>query len=130
MSKLRFALVGCGSIAKKHAHVLNQYLDDAEIGAFVDLNRARAEEFSAKYGAPAFASVPGGLEGFESFEESPAPRAAPSEPPKAAPFLSSESVSRGRLGARTREGRLGYGVSFEPPIIFHARSCRELRGLG
>ena len=58
MSKLRFALVGCGSIAKKHAHVLNQYLDDAEIGAFVDLNRARAEEFSAKYGAPAFASVP------------------------------------------------------------------------
>jgi predicted dehydrogenase len=58
MSKLRFALVGCGSIAKKHAHVLNHYLDDAEIGAFVDLNRARAEEFSAKYGAPAFASVP------------------------------------------------------------------------
>ena len=58
MSKLRFALIGCGSIAKKHAHVLNQYLDEAEIGAFVDLNRARAEEFAAKYGAPAFASVP------------------------------------------------------------------------
>ena len=58
MSKLRFALVGCGSIAKKHAHVLNNYMDDAEIGAFVDLNRARAEEFSAKYGAPAFTSVP------------------------------------------------------------------------
>jgi len=58
MSKLRFALVGCGSIAKKHAHVLSHYLDDAEIGAFVDLNRARAEEFSAKYGAPAFTSVP------------------------------------------------------------------------
>jgi UDP-N-acetyl-2-amino-2-deoxyglucuronate dehydrogenase len=58
MSKLRFALVGCGSIAKKHAHALTNYLDDAEIGAFVDLNRARAEEFSAKYGAPAFASVP------------------------------------------------------------------------
>ena len=58
MSKLRFALIGCGSIAKKHAHVLNNYLDDAEIGAFVDLNRPRAEEFSVKYGAPAFASIP------------------------------------------------------------------------
>jgi predicted dehydrogenase len=58
MKKLRFALIGCGSIAKKHAHVLSHYLEDAEIGAFVDLNLARAKEFSAKYDAPAFASVP------------------------------------------------------------------------
>lgn len=55
--KLRFALVGCGSIAKKHAHVLREYLEDAEIGAFVDLDLSRAQAFSAKYGAPAFASV-------------------------------------------------------------------------
>jgi predicted dehydrogenase len=55
--KFRFALVGCGSIAKKHAHVLREYLDDAEIGAFVDLDLSRAQAFSAKYGAPAFASV-------------------------------------------------------------------------
>lgn len=58
MSKLRFALVGCGNIARKHAHALSQYLDNAEIGAFVDSDLARAREFSEKYGAPAFSSVP------------------------------------------------------------------------
>ena len=42
MSKLRFALVGCGSIARKHAHALHHYLEDAEIGAFVDLDLGRA----------------------------------------------------------------------------------------
>ena len=38
MSKLRFALIGCGSIARKHAQVLHDYLPEAEIGAFVDLD--------------------------------------------------------------------------------------------
>jgi predicted dehydrogenase len=57
MSTLRFALVGCGNIARKHAHVLGQVLEDAEIGAFVDLDPARAEKFSKEYGAPAFSSV-------------------------------------------------------------------------
>jgi predicted dehydrogenase len=57
MSKLAFALVGCGSIARKHAHALTHYLEEAEIGAFVDLNPDRAREFSQKYGAPAFGSV-------------------------------------------------------------------------
>jgi len=57
MSKLRFGLVGCGSIARKHAHVLHEYLDEAEIGGFVDVSPARAQDFSKKYGAPAFATV-------------------------------------------------------------------------
>lgn len=57
MSTLRFAVIGCGAIARKHAHALHQYVDGAEIGAFVDLIPCRASEFSAKYGAPAFASV-------------------------------------------------------------------------
>jgi UDP-N-acetyl-2-amino-2-deoxyglucuronate dehydrogenase len=57
MDKLRFALIGCGAIARKHAHALHHYLDGAEIGAFVDLNLSRSREFSEKYGAPAFASV-------------------------------------------------------------------------
>ena len=57
MSKLRFALIGCGSIARKHAHVLHNYLDEAEIAAFVDLNEARGQEFSQKFGAPAFTST-------------------------------------------------------------------------
>ncbi|MGB2715276.1 MAG: Gfo/Idh/MocA family oxidoreductase [Vicinamibacterales bacterium] len=57
MSKLRFALLGCGNIARKHAHALHEYLDDAEIAAFVDLKVSRAQEFSQKYGAPAFSNV-------------------------------------------------------------------------
>src|SRR5262245_51087993 len=58
MSKLRFALIGCGAIARKHAHAVHHYVEDAEIGAFVDMNLSRAQEFSDKYGAPAFSSVP------------------------------------------------------------------------
>jgi UDP-N-acetyl-2-amino-2-deoxyglucuronate dehydrogenase len=57
MDKMRFALVGCGNIARKHALVLHSHLEEATIAAFVDLNVARAREFSEKYGAPAFASV-------------------------------------------------------------------------
>jgi predicted dehydrogenase len=57
MSKVRFALVGCGNIARKHAHALHDYLDQAEIGAVVDLDLARARQLGAKYDAPAFDSV-------------------------------------------------------------------------
>jgi predicted dehydrogenase len=57
MSTLRFALVGCGNIAKKHAHALKEYVDGAEIGAFVDVDLSRAHAFSQKYGAPAFSDV-------------------------------------------------------------------------
>ncbi len=57
MSKVRFALVGCGSIARKHAHALHHYLEQAEIGAFVDLDLARAQQLSKQYGAPAFSGV-------------------------------------------------------------------------
>ena len=57
MSKLRFALVGCGSIARKHAHVLHHSLEEAEIGAFVDLEIDRARKFSEEFGAPAFSSI-------------------------------------------------------------------------
>ena len=57
MSSLRFALIGCGNIARKHAHALQKHVEGAQIGAFVDLDLSRAQEFSAKYGAPAFGSV-------------------------------------------------------------------------
>jgi predicted dehydrogenase len=57
MSTLKFGLIGCGNIARKHAHVLHQHLAEAEIGAFVDRDIRRAQEFSAKYGAPAYSSV-------------------------------------------------------------------------
>jgi predicted dehydrogenase len=57
MSTLKFGLVGCGNIARKHAHVLRNCVADAEIGAFVDLDASRAQKFSEEYGAPAFTSV-------------------------------------------------------------------------
>ncbi|HEY8549370.1 MAG TPA: Gfo/Idh/MocA family oxidoreductase [Vicinamibacterales bacterium] len=57
MRTFRFALVGCGSIARKHAHAVHHYLENAEIGAFVDVDISRAQEMGAKYGAPAFASA-------------------------------------------------------------------------
>jgi predicted dehydrogenase len=57
MSKLRFALVGCGTIATKHAHVLHECVEDAEIGAFVDIEPARAQQFAKQYDAAAFTSV-------------------------------------------------------------------------
>jgi predicted dehydrogenase len=57
MTNLRFALIGCGNIARKHAHALQEHLQDAEVGAFVDRDLTRAQEFSKKYGAPAFASI-------------------------------------------------------------------------
>jgi UDP-N-acetyl-2-amino-2-deoxyglucuronate dehydrogenase len=57
MSKVRFALVGCGAIAKKHAQALHHNVDDAEIGAFVDRDLARAQQFGEQYSAPAFASI-------------------------------------------------------------------------
>jgi UDP-N-acetyl-2-amino-2-deoxyglucuronate dehydrogenase len=57
MTPLRFGLIGCGNIARKHAHVIHHYLEDAEIGAFVDLDGRRARAFGEKFGAPAFDSV-------------------------------------------------------------------------
>jgi UDP-N-acetyl-2-amino-2-deoxyglucuronate dehydrogenase len=57
MSSLRFGLIGCGNIARKHAHALTHYVDEAEIGAFVDPDLSRAREFSVKYNAPAFSNA-------------------------------------------------------------------------
>jgi len=57
MEKMRFALVGCGNIAKKHTHVIQNYLDDAEIAAFCDVELERAQKFGDEHGAPAFSSI-------------------------------------------------------------------------
>lgn len=54
---VRFALIGCGSIARKHAHALHDGLDEAGIAAFVDPDLTRAQAFAAKFGAPAFPSI-------------------------------------------------------------------------
>ena len=57
MSKINFALVGCGQIAKKHAHAVHNYLEKAKLAAFVDTEKDRAEKFGEQYAAPAFESV-------------------------------------------------------------------------
>ncbi len=58
-NKIRFALIGCGNIAKKHVHVIQSYLDNAEVVGFYDIIADRAKEFSEKYSAPAFSSIKG-----------------------------------------------------------------------
>ncbi len=57
MKKTKFALVGCGKIAKKHVHVIQNYLEDAEVVGFCDLVEKQAQLFAEKYSAPAFTSI-------------------------------------------------------------------------
>ena len=55
---LRFALVGCGRIAKKHAEILaGSHVEGAELGAVCDVRRDRAEAFGRKYRVPAFGGI-------------------------------------------------------------------------
>ncbi len=58
MKKMRFALVGCGSIVKKHVHVIKNYMNDiAEIASFCDIIPERAEKFGKESDAPAFSDI-------------------------------------------------------------------------
>lgn len=56
MKKLRFALVGCGRIAKKHAEALKNNLMQAELSAVCDLDHKKASAMGAKYGVPFYTS--------------------------------------------------------------------------
>ncbi|MTI59424.1 MAG: Gfo/Idh/MocA family oxidoreductase [Firmicutes bacterium] len=51
MSKLKFALVGCGRIAKKHTEALNN-IHDAELVTVCDIKEGRAREYGDKYDIP------------------------------------------------------------------------------
>lgn len=55
--KIRFALVGCGRIAEKHAVALQQNKDHAELVAVCDLNPAALECFSQKQKLPGFLNL-------------------------------------------------------------------------
>ncbi len=57
MEKLKFALVGCGSIAKKHATVIQELVEEAELVAVCDLARDRADAFAKKYNVQAFSDA-------------------------------------------------------------------------
>lgn len=52
---IRFALLGCGKIARRHARLLGAgCVDGACLGAVCDLDRERAEGLAKEFGVPAF----------------------------------------------------------------------------
>jgi len=58
MKKVRFALVGCGSIVKKHVYAIKNYLKDiAEIACFCDIIPERAKSLGKQHDIPAFSSI-------------------------------------------------------------------------
>ena len=55
---IRFAIIGCGRIAKRHAELLGfGQINGAKLTAVCDSVPARATAFGARYGVPAFSSV-------------------------------------------------------------------------
>ena len=57
-SKLRFALVGCGRIAKKHAEILAEgQVNGATLTAVCDLDESKAQHYGEKYNVPVFTDM-------------------------------------------------------------------------
>lgn len=57
MENVRFALVGCGNISKKHVQAIQHGLEGAEMVAVCDKIRERADVYGLKYNIPAFNTV-------------------------------------------------------------------------
>ena len=53
--RLKFALVGCGRIAKKHTEALNE-LKEAELVSVCDLKENKAKEYGEKFDIPYYTS--------------------------------------------------------------------------
>lgn len=53
MKKMKFAILGCGTIGDVHARAIME-LDTAELFAVCDVNPDRAREYAAKYGVKAY----------------------------------------------------------------------------
>ena len=55
---LRFGLIGCGRIAKRHAELLAlQQIQGAALGAVCDSDPARARAFGERFGVPHYADM-------------------------------------------------------------------------
>lgn len=55
--KIRFALVGCGRIARNHIAALEQHRDRAELAAVCDVDASRLREAAEKTGATPYTSL-------------------------------------------------------------------------
>jgi predicted dehydrogenase len=54
MGKMKFALLGCGNIANKHAHVIKNYLEEAQLVAVCDTDRDKAKAIAQKFDTKAY----------------------------------------------------------------------------
>ena len=62
--RLKFALLGCGRIAKKHAEILaGGFVKGGELSAVCDIKEDRAREFGEKYNVPFFTDMHRMMEG-------------------------------------------------------------------
>ena len=58
MRLIRFGLVGCGRIAKRHAELLGAgQIPGAALSAVCDLDQAKADSFARKYNVPAYVDM-------------------------------------------------------------------------
>ena len=57
MNELRFALMGCGRIAKRHADLLSSEIVGARLVAVCDVQPQRAETFGKKYNVPFYSEI-------------------------------------------------------------------------
>ena len=58
MSILRFGLIGCGRISKRHSDLLgNGCIDGATLAAVCDTDPSKAKKLAEKYGIPAFTDM-------------------------------------------------------------------------
>lgn len=65
MEKTRFAIVGCGNIAKKHVQAIQEYVGHAEVVAFCDVDFARAQELARRNNAHAFSNIRDMMQGMQ-----------------------------------------------------------------
>ncbi len=58
MDSIKFGIIGCGRISKRHLDLLgNRQIDGAVLAAVCDVDKARADAAAAKFGVPAFHDV-------------------------------------------------------------------------
>jgi UDP-N-acetyl-2-amino-2-deoxyglucuronate dehydrogenase len=57
MKDIKFGIIGCGSISKKHGHCINNFMENAKISGACDLDLDRAMKFTQAYGGSPFGDI-------------------------------------------------------------------------